>query len=274
MDPLSRGVEGPRSSSAGPDGALGCCSALCSGAVCSCVGRGLRVHAQSRPLREQSHALPDRRWRRADPGHACTHGKAALRAIGARQLAPRVAAPNHLPRVAWHACRSEPLLKGLCWGVLVVHGLVATLTVLNHLLDALHLGNVVAEHVLDAAAQRGGGGGAPHARASHLEPHDAGLVVERHEENVPPVLLHSWADAHLDELPDHSHDLVVVVAVGGGVVNVVAALKDGLRAGEAAHDGRHDQRLDVLPLRILVLVHSHKVATQKHAGDVGQAKQL
>lgn len=76
-----------------------------------------------------------------------------------------------------------------------------------HLNDGLDLRDVVLQHVLDAALERDGGGGAAAAGALHLDHHDARGLIKAPEQNVAPVFLDSRPDARFQQLLDHGHNL-------------------------------------------------------------------
>src|SRR5580698_8731609 len=92
---------------------------------------------------------------------------------------------------------------------------------LERLLHPGDLGDVVAQQVLDAGLQSGGGRRTAGAGAAHVEPDHAGVGLEAGEQDVAAVLRHGRADAGVDQvldLGDHLGGLalidLVVMALG------------------------------------------------------------
>src|SRR5271165_2493498 len=77
-----------------------------------------------------------------------------------------------------------------------------------HLLDGDHLGNVVAQHVLDAMLERRPGRGASAARALHVETNHAIPVAP--EDDIAAIARDGRPDPGVKQFLDLRHDLLVL----------------------------------------------------------------
>jgi hypothetical protein len=141
-------------------------------------------------------------------------------------------------------------------------------------LDLAHVGQEVAQEVLDAVLEGRGRGRAARAGALHVEVDDA--VLEAAEGDVAAVAGDRRADAGLEQLLDgldrrrvgSVEELLAVGSAGG------AGTPDQDRGAghEMLHDGGEDRRLHVLPLA-LALGHGDEVVAEEDAGDAGDLEQ-
>mmetsp|Transcript_31526 Transcript_31526/g.94013 ORF Transcript_31526/g.94013 Transcript_31526/m.94013 type:complete len:216 (+) Transcript_31526:1115-1762(+) len=135
--------------------------------------------------------------------------------------------------------------------------------------DALHLWDVVHEHVLDATFECDGRRGTAFACASHLDHYHASVPVKAPELDVAAILVDSRSDARLQQLFDHRHYLVFFLIL---IIAVLAAVRvHRRRAGRKVRgNGVGDGGLERPPGGILLLGYGHKVAAEKdrcHALD-------
>lgn len=156
------------------------------------------------------------------------------------------------------------------------------LLLIQHLLHALDLLNIMHQHALDAILECHGTRIAGTARTPQLEQNLA--VVEAAEFNVTTVFLDSGADARVEEFFDHANDFIVVFVVGKtvGFLTALALLTsfcgdgvdDGLARGHVFVDEGEDLGLDVRPGGGRVLCNGDVVGAEEDAGYAVNVEEL
>ena len=124
-------------------------------------------------------------------------------------------------------------------------------------LDAGDLRDVMAQHVLDAAAR------GPTA-AHHLENDEA--VLEAVVDDVAAVLGHRRADAGVDEVPDLGADLVLFLIGAIASRLLPGAVDDGIPGDIMLHDGAENGGLEDLPVLRVAYRHRYRLGVERHPG--------